>query len=351
MSGAALRLAPTGVRNLECAPLASARVWRLRIVGAVWVLLVAHAGAAADAPLTRLAFIPHWLPQAQFAGYYVAFDRGIYRQHGIDLSIVTGGPDRPASDALEHGIADCGTLWLSTAIQMRARGAPLVHVAQMSQRSALLLIAKKSSGIATPKDMDGKKVGVWDGDFLLQPQAFFRQHGLKVHIVPLASSINLFLRDAIDVTSAMWFNEYHAILNSGVDADELNLFLFQDYGLNFPEDGIYCTEQLCRDRPEVCRSFAQASLEGWQYAFAHPEETLDVVKPYMEQAHVATNRPHQQWMLARMQDLMKPVSKDTLPGTLVPEDYARVAKILKDNALITQVPEFSAFHPSLAVPP
>ncbi len=317
---------------------------------AAWVLLLMMFGTASGshaATLTHASFIPLWLPQAQFAGYYVALERGLYREHGIDLSILTGGPDHPASDALENRQADFATLWLSTAIRMRAHGADIINIAQVIQRSGLMLIAKRSSGIRHPTDLDGKKVSVWEGDFLLQPQAFFRQYGVSVRTVPQASTVNLFLRDGVDAAVAMWYNEYHTILNAGVDADELTTFFFHDHGLNFPEDGLYCRP----DVPEsLRRAFVQASLEGWQYAFAHPEETLNIVMAYIERAHLTASRVHQRWMLARMQDLIAPAGAGAGLGLLDAEDYRRVAAALADTGSIEAPPDFASFYKGPSAP-
>ena len=100
---------------------------------------LATSGAAQE----HATFLPHWLPQAQFAGYHVAREKGLYRARGIDVRIEPGGPDNPASQGLKTGRADFVTLWLSTAIQMRARGLPIVHVGQIVRRSSLLLVARR----------------------------------------------------------------------------------------------------------------------------------------------------------------------------------------------------------------
>jgi NitT/TauT family transport system substrate-binding protein len=324
-----------------------------RCVAAVLVAVVLVAPGAVTAeppPLAQASFIPHWLPQAQFAGYFVAYERGMYRRHGIDLTIETGGPDRPASEWLETGRADFATLWLSTAIQMRARGVPIVNIAQVVERSSLMLIAKKSSGIRDPADMSGKKVGMWGGDFMLQPLAFFKQYYLTVRPVPMAGTVNLFLRDGVDVTAAMWYNEYHTILNSGIDADELNTFFLREHGLNFPEDGIYCREATLDHDRQLARDFVRASLEGWQYAFAHPDEAIEIVMRYMAAAHVGTNAAHQRWMLARMRDVIVPPDAPPMLGTLNREDYDLVARTLKNLGWITGAPDFASFHQPLAAP-
>ena len=113
------------------------KIRRIGLLGLIGLMIaVAASRAGADSTAT---FLPLWLPQAQFAGYYVAADKGIYRARGVDVAIGTGGPDNPASAALQSGAVDFGLLWLSTAIQMRSRGVGIVHVGQarcVSPRSA-----------------------------------------------------------------------------------------------------------------------------------------------------------------------------------------------------------------------
>jgi NitT/TauT family transport system substrate-binding protein len=305
---------------------------------------------AQEAGLARVSFIPQWLPQAQFAGYYVAFEKGFYRRRHLEVKILRGGPDYPASEQLTLGRADFGTLFLATGIEKRARGVKLINLAQIVQRSALMLVARKARGIRIPQDINGKKVGLWGDDFRLQPRAFFRQHHLQVREIPQAATLNLFLRGGVEVASAMWYNEYHQILNSGVNPEELTTFFMADYGMNFPEDGIYCLEETARQHPQRCRAFVAASLEGWRYAFAHPDEALDIVMRYVQAANVATNRVHQKWMLARMRDIIEPPGWEQPMGTLTPEAYARVAGVLKANGLISQIPEFSHFYRSCVGP-
>jgi NitT/TauT family transport system substrate-binding protein len=315
------------------------------IVAYALLLLGASRVLATDAPLTPATFLPQWTPQAQFAGYYVALEKGFYRRRGIDLTILTGGPDRSPSQYLQDRQADFATLWLSTAIQLRARGVPVVNVAQVVQRSALMLVAKKSSGILKPEDLNGKKVAVWDNDFRLQPEAFFKKFGLTVQMVPLGSSINLFLRDGVSATVATWYNEYYTILSAGLDRDELTTFFFDAYDLNFPEDGLYCLQETRRNHPELVAGFVDASWEGWTYAFGHPDEAIDIVMRYMADAHVPANRAHQKWMLARMRDLMMRHEGETAPtATLARGDYERVGLLLQDNGWIDRIPSFTSFY-------
>ena len=106
------------------------RPWARALI--VLLLLLPAAAGAEEAGLKKATFIPQWVPQAQFAGYYTALDKGIYRKHGIDLEILPGGPDHPSDAAIENGQADFGTLWLSTSIPMRAEGVPTVSYTHLT---------------------------------------------------------------------------------------------------------------------------------------------------------------------------------------------------------------------------
>jgi NitT/TauT family transport system substrate-binding protein len=315
----------------------------VRVVLALCILGGLAVPPARGAELRGFSFTPQWLPQAQFAGYYMAHEKGFYKKRGIDLTILRGGPERPSSEAIAREKVDFITTFLSTAIQMRDRGVPLVNIGQVVQRSGFILVTKKSSGINSPADLSGKKVGLWS-DFRLQPLAFFRKYGVEVKPVTQGATMNLFLRDGVVAASAMWYNEYHALLNSGINADELKTFFFDQYGLNFPEDGIYCLEGTFRRNVDLCCGFVRASFEGWEYAFAHSEETLDVVERYIRKANVGTNRVHQRWMLARMKDLLFPTGNDTTLGRLKREDYLRVAGEMKRNGLNREIPPYGEMY-------
>jgi len=298
---------------------------------------------AQEVPLEKVSFIPQWQPQAQFAGYYVAYEKGFYLKQGLDVKILRGGPDWAPSTMLAEGRADFGTMLLTTGIMRRAQGVKLVNIAQLGQRSALMLVAKKASGINTPQDINGKKVGLWGEDFQGQPRAFFRKYNLKVTVIPQGATLNLFLRGGVEVASAMWYNEYHLILNAGLNPEELTTFFMADYGLNFPGDGIYCLESTVKTHPDRCRRFVQASLEGWRYALAHPAEALDIVMQYVQAANVPTDRVHQKWMLARMQDIMLPAGSHLALGSLQAQAYEQAAQEMQKDGLINKIPPFGEF--------
>jgi NitT/TauT family transport system substrate-binding protein len=317
-----------------------------RIAALIWliVLMIPQLAWAESTGLKKVSFIPQWVPQAQFAGYMTALDKGFYREVGLDVTMDTGGPGRSAFDALAGGKVTFCTEWLSSGIQHRANGVPVVNIAQITQRSSLMLIAKKKSRIKALDNLNGKRVALWGGDFRIQPQALFRKYNINPEIVPLYGTVNLFLKGAVDAISAMWYNEYHTIINSGLDPDELTLFFFKDLLPNFPEDGIYCFEDTYDRDPEMCRRFVSASLKGWLYAFEHPNEAIDIVMKYADAAHTETNKAHQRWMLARMQDLIIPNGDKAGMGKLKVQDFDNVVKVLVESGSIQRVPKLEDFY-------
>lgn len=292
----------------------------------------------------KVTFITHWSPQAQFAGYYVAKEKGFYRERGMDVEILPSGPSISAPGALADGKADFAVLWLSQALQNRSKGIGLVNIGQMVRRSGLMFVARKSGGIIKPEDIDGRKVGLWDGDLRLQGEAFIKKYGLNVKKIRQAYTVNLFLAGGVDVAMAMWYNEYHTILNSGLDPDELSVFFFKDHGLNVPEDGIYVLEKTYRSDPALSKAFVESSIKGWLYAFENPEEAVDIVLRYMRSENIPANREHQKWMLKIVERLMADDGGGKKIGSLSPEDYGVVSDMLKENGMIDSVTEFGSFY-------
>jgi NitT/TauT family transport system substrate-binding protein len=325
-------------------PAAALRPWcRAPLALTVGLFLLAGQAGGQANERKKATYLPHWVPQAQFAGYYMAVEKGLYRDRGVDITVLRGVPEQPATSALAHGDVDFITTFLSTALQRLDEGVDLVNIGQIVQRSALLLVTRASSGIKTPADFAGRTVSVWP-EFALQPRALFRKFGVQPRIITQRNTLNLFLRGGADVASAMLYNEYHLLLNAGLEDEELTVFRYDAYGLNFPEDGIYCLRSTLARDPALARAFVQGSLVGWRYAFEHPEEALDVVMRHVRAAGLPTSRVHHRWMLAHMRDIMAPSGDLQALGALNAEDFANVVRELQAAGLLKRVPDLGAFH-------
>jgi NitT/TauT family transport system substrate-binding protein len=286
-----------------------------------------------------------WIPQAQFAGYYMAEARGLYRARGIDLSLEHGGPDRDSLTRLgKAGGSAFATAWLAPALLARGRGLTVVHLSQVVQTSNLLLVAWKDRGIRTIEDLDGRSVAIWDEPFLSTFLAFFGSKGVEPRLRRQHASIAIFLRRGVDACAAMEYNEYHDMYQSGVDADELTTFRLGDHGFAPPEDGLYCLEATLARDPDLCRGVVEASLEGWRLAAEKPDEALAETMLRVRKAHVPANLAHMRWMLRHILDSVFPagVSKEAA-GRLDREAYLGTVAFLRSRGLLLVGPAFEDF--------
>ncbi len=293
------------------------------------MLLSPMVGMGAD-KLKKATFRPQWVPQAQFAGYYTAVAKGFYKNHGIDLEIIAGGPGIVPSQNLAKKKETFGTDLLIGAMSLAAKGAPVINIGQIFQTTALSLITKKSTNINSPQEMDKKKVGVWPGLFQVPPIVLFR----RLKIAPVTQiqkfSMDEFIEGKVDVASAMTYNEYLVALQS-VPEKDLKVFHFKDFNLNFPDDGIYAHKDTCDADPKLCSGFVKASVEGWKYAFAHPSEAIDAVMDAATKAKTNTTRAHQEKMLAEVQKLVAYRTGIDKIGGLDKKDFKFVREILKEQ--------------------
>lgn len=248
----------------------------------------------------RIVFTPQWTPQSQFAGYYVAQEKGFYKEAGVEVDFQHPSASYSASNRLFEGSSDMITQQLVQAMIAIDRGMPMVHILQTSQRNSLVLVSKSDS-IRTIDDLKGKKVGVWKSGFGDLAYIMDSEKDLDIQWIPYLESVNLFLSGAIDATLAMSYNEFLKIRVAGHEDKPVIRFSETEY--DYPEDGLYVSTDFYQRYPDKVKAFAEASRKGWEWAHEHPEETLDIVMKWAERENVHTNRIHQQWMLEQILEI------------------------------------------------
>ncbi|MFM7146283.1 MAG: ABC transporter substrate-binding protein, partial [Actinomycetales bacterium] len=171
-----------------------------------------EAPAEACTELTPVNLQLQWFVQAQFGGYYAAKDKGFYEEQCLDVTILEGGGDIVPQTQLAQGAADYAIAWVPKALASREQGAGIVDVAQVFQRSGTLQVSWADSGIATPADLKGKKVGNWGFGNEYELFAGLTQAGLKpgkdVELVQQQFDMQALLNREIDAAQAMTYNEY-----------------------------------------------------------------------------------------------------------------------------------------------
>ncbi len=269
-----------------------------------------------------------WFTQAQFAGYYVALEKGWYREEGIELTIYPGGPDIVPIDLVASGLKDFGTTLLADLAVSIKKGKPVVSIAQIQQNNGLRLLAMKTSGIRGPQDFAGKKVGIWLGGWEVQFNALLAQKSIeleKVDVISQGFSMTPFLDGRLDVASAMIYNEYYMVLAGGMKNEDLIVIDYADYDLDFPGDVLMTSQKMINEDPEICLKMLRASMRGWQFALENPVAAVNIVLKH-DKAGVATFE-HQKTMMAQIALLVKGAENDKI-GYTDPERLSKMIDLL-----------------------
>ncbi|OUS35293.1 nitrate ABC transporter substrate-binding protein [Rhodobacterales bacterium 56_14_T64] len=310
-------------------------------------LALGAAGTAQAADEVRLQL--QWVTQAQFAGYYVALDKGFYSEEDLDVTILPGGPDIAPPQVLAGGGADVMLNWMPSALAAREKGLPVVNIAQPFKSSGLMLTCWKDTGITSPADFKGKTIGVWFYGNEYPFLSWMSKEGIStdggddgVTVLKQGFNVDPLLQRQADCISTMTYNEYGQVLDAGVSEDELVTFKYEDQGVATLEDGIYALESNLED-PEFQAKmvrFVRASMKGWKYAEANPSEAADIVLD--NDASGAQTEAHQQRMMAEIAKLTAGSN-----GALDPADFDRtVATLLGGGSdpVITKAPEGAWTH-------
>lgn len=289
-----------------------------------------------------IIFTPQWTPQSQWAGYYVAYEKGFYKDAGVNVVISHRSASNTAINKMIHGECNATTMQLVEAIKYRDQGIKLVNVLQTSQNNALMLVTFEK--IHSIKDISGMKVGRWKAGFYDLATVYAKENNLDIEWIPFLNNINLLVSGAIDATLCMSYNEYYQIMASGNDIPDGSAIRFSDLGYNIPEDGVYVLEDFYNQHFDVIEKFNNATKQGWEWAAANPEEALNIVMKYTKKYHIGTNIHHQRWMLNEIIELQK--DKVTGKQTFSPvskETYTIIVNMLKEHGIINKSIDYKDF--------
>jgi NitT/TauT family transport system substrate-binding protein len=317
---------------------------RLALAAGLTAALALPAGAADKVTLQL-----KWITQAQFAGYYVAKDKGYYKDAGLDVTINAGGPDVAPPQVIAGGGADVVIDWMPSALAAREKGVPLVNIAQPFKKSGLELTCRADTGIKVPADLKGRTLGVWFSGNEYPFLSWMAKLGYKtdgspggVKVLKQGFNVDPLLQRQADCISTMTYNEYWQVIDGGFKPDQLVVFRYDDQGVATLEDGLYVIESKLRDPAFVAKiaTFVKASMRGWQYAQQNPDEATKIV--LANDTTGAQTEKHQRRMMGEIAKLL-----DTGNGKLDPADYERtVATLLAGGSdpVITKKPTGAWSH-------
>ena len=281
----------------------------------------------------KFIFSPQWTAQAQFAGYYVAQEKGFYKEVGLDVEIVHPSVSQSAISRIRNNESHATTLQLAEAMDIIDHGIPLVNILQTSMNNALVIVSRWNKN---PLKQKGAKVGIWQAGFGQLAICMSMREGMNYQWIPFASNTNLFVAGAIDAILAMCYNEYYQLLQTGISLNKDNVYRLCDHGYNVQEDGVYMTRSYYESHRDQARRFAAASKKGWLWAAAHLEETLEIVMKYVRKENMATNRVLQDLMLKEVLRLQIDRDSKKREFRLRPDMVKLASKLMRENLMLSR---------------
>ncbi|TDN91791.1 ABC transporter substrate-binding protein [Microbacterium sp. BK668] len=279
-------------------------------------------GAEGDfEPLTDISLQLQWLPQAQFAGYYVAQEKGYFEEEGFDnVDIVPSGGDIVPQDALVAGDVDFAVAWVPKVLgTLEASGVELTDIAQVFQKSGTLQVAWKDSGISDVADFEGKRIGSWGFGNEWEIFAAMAAEGLdstSVSITTQDFSMNALLDRDVDAAQAMTYNEWAQILEvvnpeTGelYTSEDFDVISYEDTEGAMLQDALWADTQRLADDPayaDAAVRFLKAVTKGWLFARDNPEEAAEIVYDIASNAEAAfpVGPVHQLWQMNEVNKLI-----------------------------------------------
>lgn len=221
-----------------------------------------------------------WIINSQFAGVYVALDKGFFAEEGIDLEVRPGGIDKNSITLVAAGADDFGLHDAGSLIMARRQGMPLKAVAAFFQKHPGGLMMLKSSGITQPKDLIGKRLGYQEGGPFTLVKAMFEKEGVplnKVKLVSVKYDISPLLTGQIDAMTVYVTSEPVTAEEKGF---EVTTILPYDYGIKTFSEVLFTRDKIIAEHPDVVRGMVRALRRGWEYAINNREEAIEILSKY-----------------------------------------------------------------------
>ena len=242
-----------------------------------------------------------WRHQFQFAGYYAALEKGFYKEAGLDVEIVPGGPGRDPINEVVSGKADFGVSGVEVLLAS-LDGAPVVVLAAIFQHSPAVLMSLKSAGINSPHDLIGRRIMISEiGEKDIW--AMLLDEGVDKKQFQMAEAtwdLQELIDGRIDATAAYSTNTPYFLIQKNIP---FNLLRPRTYGVDFYGDCLITRKDMVAGNRDLVEGFRRASLRGWEYAMEHPEEIIDLI---LEKYNPQKSRDHLLYEARAMRELILP---------------------------------------------
>ncbi|MBV8335631.1 MAG: ABC transporter substrate-binding protein [Alphaproteobacteria bacterium] len=250
-------------------------------------LLLGGPAMAVDEP-TKLRFTLDWIPGSVHGPFFIAFYRGYYKDEGLDVTIVPGKGSAEVVRQLASGTYDMGYPDISVLIEFNARNPDQQFPELMigyEQAPASIVVLKKS-GITSPQQMAGKTLGAAanDSTFKLFP-IFAKFAGFDAQTIPVktidpALREGLLVKGDVDAIAAQMFNAMLSLEAKGVKEDQVQYFLYRDYGLDLYSNGLAASRGFLRQHGDAVRGFIGATIKAVRDMAERPELAVEMAQRF-----------------------------------------------------------------------
>lgn len=270
-----------------------------------------------------------WLHQSQFAGMYVAKEKGFYAEEGLDVNLLPFDFNTDIEESVLNGEMDFAVTGGSELMRAIEDGKKVRAIAAIYKKTPYTLYTLEKNNIDNPDDFKNKTIGIQpntDGEILLK--VMLKSLGISeddLDIVETGYDANDLINGDIDISSGYIINEPQQAINAGFS---VNTFLMADYGANLYGDTLIASQDLIDNDPELVQRFVRATLEGWQYAIENPKEAVDIVLKYTTDR----TKEHERYMILQSIPLID-TGKSPI-GLMQAEEWQRNIDLLLNQGII-----------------
>ncbi len=247
------------------------------MVKLVLLLFLALFSSMGAHDLKKVSVQLQWKNQFEYAGFYIAKEKGYYDDIGLNVKIKEWQHGININDKLYNGESEYGVVRPSSLIDI-SKGKDLVYLAAIYQSNPLILLTNKSSGIKSIKDFKNKKIMITK-DHIIDSSliAIFRSQGIEISdmkIIKHSFDAKSLLNGEADLMAAYISNEPFILKELG---GEPVIFTSKDYGFDFYNDILAVNKEYLNKNKDEVKKFTKATLRGFEYAFNHIDETIDII--------------------------------------------------------------------------
>ncbi len=306
--------------------------------GWLFLILTAQTMTAMADDLQPVTVQLNWKHQFEYAAFYAALEQGYYREVGLDVTLLEGGPGIDSVGEVIKENADFGVANSSLLIE-RYKGKPVVALAALMQHSAIMLLARRDHGIESVKDIENKPISI-SAHARNEILAFLLTSGLDKNTIHFLDHPGWDARSLLtaDFAACEIYETNETYWLRGHE-HEFILFTPRSAGIDLFGNILFTSDAILNEYPEIVGHFRQATLKGLAYAFSHQQQLIDSILERYNTQH--KTRDH---LLFEAQQLEKLLRLDLVEsGYMSPERWKNVRDVYASLGLLPENFDLSHF--------